>query len=370
MKTCFRLQKISSERWTEHFSPWHGRTGWDQHFEQQNPTGCHPNFPQNARSWGCPVWVCLVSLVRGLPGLLWLWSFPSQSAQECNQWPTDGRGSARKWCQVACAGEIYHLRLLPPVGFWETQFSLGPCSPQDAVDISLWSVRHRCIVEAKMQGAGAFLAWFLSEPFSCKEILLEVGAFRFIWCNKLIWRFQVHKSHAKRIRSDWNSCQSFGKSMGRAIFSCCLQVWTLGSLVSPLVTSTWTSQKHQFFSTLMTNDPLFLNPVTTRNPWLCEGQLIELGHGGLALISGHATLMMFCLIFFGERCNHFFFVLQNLQSHSITNVWWDSKFKTRLERQCLVIHEVNMDLNSWFNKNCFMPGVLNLTAQDISALDS
>lgn len=67
------------------------------------------------------------------------------------------------------------------------QFSLGPCSPQDAVDISLWRVRHRCIVrEPKMQGASAFLAWFLSEPFSCKEILLEVGALRFIGCNKLL----------------------------------------------------------------------------------------------------------------------------------------------------------------------------------------
>ena len=45
------------------------------------------------------------------PGLLWLWSFPSQSTHECNQWPTDGRGSVgvmSSWWSVA--GEIYHLR--------------------------------------------------------------------------------------------------------------------------------------------------------------------------------------------------------------------------------------------------------------------
>jgi len=56
-----------------------------------------------------------------------------------------------------------------------TSATNGPLT--DAVDISLWRVRHRCIVrEPKMQGASAFLAWFLSEnPWLCEGQLIELG---------------------------------------------------------------------------------------------------------------------------------------------------------------------------------------------------
>ncbi len=107
MKTCFRLQKISLERWTEHFSPWHGRTGWDQHSEQQNPAGCHPNFPQNAsnaRSWGCPVWVCLVSLATRTVVALKLPVWKCPRVQPMAHWRTRIRAEVMSSCM--CWGNL------------------------------------------------------------------------------------------------------------------------------------------------------------------------------------------------------------------------------------------------------------------------